>query len=134
MTGRAWGGQAPHNVSLGLMTGRNPFASNRSSVTVELFIGLEIWHCCLSVSHSDPEWGVGGPTLVLGKAGKSIKNKGFHTRLESCGLMCACLSVITETMGECAAGWTRRCIIHTGLTLSVLSFLAGQPPSTGCSM
>lgn len=114
-----------------------PLASNRSANTVTLFTGLDMWHCCLStILTQGVGWGWGGVGgWGVGKSSKeSINNKGFYMIRASCGLTCACVSAITEAAGTHAARWTGRCIIHTRLTLSVLSFLAGQPPSTGCSM
>lgn len=46
---------------------------------------------------------------------------------------CVCM-FLSDYRDHVETEWTRRHIIHTELTLSVRSFLAGQPPSTGCSM
>lgn len=65
MTGEGWEGRIPHNVVFN--------ASDHSAVTVALFIGVEMWRRCLSVSLSGERWGgAGAVTLVLEGGGQKI--------------------------------------------------------------
>lgn len=70
---------------------------------------------CQSFRHRLKGRGVGGggPTLVQDNP-LTIK---VSVWLASCGLMCACFAVITQTVGECEAGRPRR---HTHIVCSEL--------------
>lgn len=75
MTWRA-GRAAYLTMSLRLMKAWHPLASNRSPVTAALFIGLEMRHCCLSVSHCQTGWWVGHVSQWLLRRWGNIQQDG----------------------------------------------------------